>query len=96
LPTKAGTYRARMEIEPLWLASGSYSMDLTTSVVNVSWDHYVERALVFSVAYSNPLGHSWDFRQSYGIGSIALMLKTIPSIERLDNELSRRTVFNFN
>jgi lipopolysaccharide transport system ATP-binding protein len=63
---------------PLWLASGAYSFDLTTSVVNSHWDHYVEGMLEFEVVYSNPGGQSWDFKQSFGFGALALVTQSKP------------------
>ena len=32
LPPTAGVYKTRLETEPLWLASGDYSVDVTTSI----------------------------------------------------------------
>ena len=68
LPDSAGRYRTVFELTPLWLASGTYSFDLTTSVINSNWDHYVADALTFEVIYSNPGGQSWDFKHSLGYG----------------------------
>ena len=82
LPNRAGRYRTVFEIVPLWLASGTYSFDLTTSVVNSNWDHYVEGLLKFDVVYSNPGGHSWDFKHSLGFGALALVAQSEPVFER--------------
>jgi len=73
LPGRPGNYLCKLNLEPLWLASGNYTLDVTTSVVNSSWDHYVENATEFEVRSSNPTGSSWDFKQSYGYGQIALL-----------------------
>ncbi|MGZ5089219.1 MAG: ABC transporter ATP-binding protein [Usitatibacter sp.] len=78
LPNRAGTYRCVAELEPMWLASGRYSMDVTTSIVNSGWDHYVETALQFEVPFANPKGLPWDFKQSYGYGSQALLFAKAP------------------
>src|ERR1700735_27828 len=43
LPRKAGMYRALLEIEPLWLASGDYCLDIATSIASSAFDHYVEQ-----------------------------------------------------
>ncbi len=72
LPRAAGTYSCEWELSPLPLASGSYWLDVATSVVNSDWDHLVESALTFDVAFSNPSNLAWDFRQSFGYGSIAI------------------------
>ena len=72
LPETAGRFRAVLDLPPIWLASGNYSFDLTTSIVNTSWDHYVEEALEFDVASSNPGGQSWDFKHGMGYGAIAM------------------------
>ncbi len=73
LPFEAGFYRCQLELPSMWLASGSYTLDVTTSTINVGWDHYVEASYEFDVPFSNPLGRELDFKQSYGFGSIALV-----------------------
>jgi lipopolysaccharide transport system ATP-binding protein len=73
LPSTKGAYCCRLKLNPLALASGWYSIDLTTSVVNSNWDHYVEAAVNFEVPFSNPNGRSWDFKQSHGWGALALV-----------------------
>ena len=78
LPERPGEYKVKIELEPLWLASGSYTFNLTTSVVNSGWDHYVEGALEFEVLYSNPLGKPFDFKQSYGYGQVAHLCSSEP------------------
>lgn len=72
LPEQAGRYRTVLALAPMWLASGTYSLDITTSVVNSNWDHYVADALEFDVVASNPGGHAWDFRHNLGYGALAL------------------------
>jgi len=72
LPDKPGRYCTVLDLSPLWLASGSYSFDLTTSLVNSNWDHYVEDALDFDVHASNPGQQSWDFKHSLGYGAFAM------------------------
>lgn len=73
LPSQDGIYDCRFEFEPMWLASGKYSVDVRTSVINVDWDHSVEQALEFDVPFSNPLGWAFDFKQCYGYGPLALL-----------------------
>jgi hypothetical protein len=72
LPTEKGVYRLSMSLEPLNLAAGQYSLDVTTAIVNHSWDHYVSDALSFEVQFANPAGLPWNFRQSLGYGAVAL------------------------
>jgi len=81
LPTRAGVYICHIELEPLWLASGGYSFDLATAVINSNWDHYVENAIEFETASCNPKGFSWDFKQRYGYGQIALICTTASRCE---------------
>jgi lipopolysaccharide transport system ATP-binding protein len=81
LPREPGTYLTRLEIEPLWLASGDYSLDIATSVANSDFDHFVEQAVPFQVLSCNPGDQSWDFKQSYGLGSLALRHRRVPSFE---------------
>lgn len=73
LPAESGSYVCRFTLEPLWLASGTYALDITTSLVNQGWDHYVEGAVAFDVITSNPLGLSWEFKRSYGYGALAML-----------------------
>lgn len=77
LPLAAGSYSCLLELAPLWLASGPYSFDVATSIINVNWDHYAEAAVAFTVNYCNPLGQPLDFKQSYGFGNL-VMLATNP------------------
>ena len=79
LPSKPGTYRTVLDIGPLWLATGSYSLDVTTGVVNLRWDHFVEDAVTFDVVASNPGGFAWDFKWSLNYGAFALPLMRHPT-----------------
>src|SRR5439155_24450341 len=81
LPQLPGRYVCRMTLEPLWLASGSYAFDVTTSLVNQSWDHYVDQAVTFEVITCNPLGFPWDFKCGYGYGSLAMLCTEEPRFE---------------
>jgi lipopolysaccharide transport system ATP-binding protein len=72
LPEQRGRYKILMDVQPGWLASGTYSIDVTTSVVNSNWDHYVDDAATIDVIASNPGGRSWDFKHDYGYGAFAL------------------------
>jgi lipopolysaccharide transport system ATP-binding protein len=73
LPSRKGTFLCRLDLEPMWLASGSYVLDAATTLINVAWDHAVESAVEFEVPFSNPEGREFDFRQVYGFGSLALL-----------------------
>jgi lipopolysaccharide transport system ATP-binding protein len=78
LPSTAGKYRYDLRLGGILLASGRYSLDVSTSVLNNRWDHYVPRALEFDVAFSNPEGRAWDLRSDFGYGSLALRSETAP------------------
>lgn len=73
LPEKKGKYRIAINVNPLWLASGTYGFDIATSVVNSNWDHSVESAIGFDVEFSNALGYPWNFNQSSGYGALTLL-----------------------
>jgi lipopolysaccharide transport system ATP-binding protein len=73
LPSSQGAYVCRLELEPMWLATGSYTLDARTSAINVGWDHSVEDALEFDVPFSNPLSREFDFKQTYGYGPLAML-----------------------
>jgi lipopolysaccharide transport system ATP-binding protein len=83
LPPSEGIYRGRIEIEPMWIASGSYLLDVTTSVVNMSWDHYVEGAIAVEVSSLSRGSGVWDFKQSLGYGAFALGLSNPPIFEKM-------------
>jgi hypothetical protein len=70
-----------LELEPLWLASGDYVLDVATSIAQSDFDHYVEAAVPFQVLSCNPGNQSWDFKQSYGLGSFAIRHQRAPSFE---------------
>lgn len=72
LPTEKGVYSCVLEFAPLPLAAGPYSLDITTSIVNHSWDHYIDNAIQFEVLFYNPGGLSWNFSQTDGYGTIAM------------------------
>jgi lipopolysaccharide transport system ATP-binding protein len=91
LPRVAGTYQTVLEIEPLWIASGSYSLDVAISVVNSHWDHYADNAVTFDVPMSNRGGQSWDFKQSLGHGAFALALAHDPDLKKIDFDHPDRT-----
>jgi hypothetical protein len=80
LPERLGRYRLLLELQPVWLASGAYSLDVTTSVVNASWDHYVDHAASIEVVASNPGGRPWDFKHDFGYGAIALPCLRAPEL----------------
>ena len=80
LPARAGRYRVEVPLEGLWLAAGTYYVDVTTSIADVSWDHYLERAAKIEVPFSNPYGRTWDFRHGLGFGSLALRCARDPAI----------------
>jgi lipopolysaccharide transport system ATP-binding protein len=75
LPSTPGWFTAVIELQPMWLASGTYSLDVATSIPNVCWDHYVADAIEFECLHQNPRGLSFDFRQDQGYGPCALVIE---------------------
>ena len=84
LPRKAGNFRAVFSIEPMWIASGPYTLDVTTTVGNTNFDHYVDDAVAFEVLYSNRGNQPWDFSHTHGYGAFALALLDTPNFEKMD------------
>ena len=74
LPGKAGRQTCTFSLQPLFLASGSYSFDLATLSVASITDHQVPNAIPFHVATCSPGGSTIDFHQDRGEGVIALQL----------------------
>ena len=81
LPLHAGRFRTVLELPGAWLASGTYGFDVTTSIVNTDWDHYVEDAVNFDVISSNPGGQAWDFKQNMGYGAFAMPCLSPPQFD---------------
>jgi lipopolysaccharide transport system ATP-binding protein len=73
LPSRKGIYSCRLQLEPIWLASGGYAIEVRIAVTNVNYDHSVDNAIAFEVPFSNPLGREFDFKQSLGRGVLALL-----------------------
>lgn len=84
LPEQPGAYVCLLKLRPLWLASGSYSLDVATSHVNHAWDHQVDDAAIFEVSTSNPLGFPWDFKCAYGYGALAMLCAQPPDFRRAE------------
>lgn len=84
MPARAGRYSVRIRLDALWLAAGTYFLDVTTSIADVDWDHYLERIAKVDVPFSNPYGRTWDFRHDLGFGSLALRCTGAPTISRVE------------
>jgi len=83
LPKTAGVYKTCLETEPIWLASGDYSIDVGTSLMHGGVDHGIEQAISFHVLSCNRGNQAWDFKQSYGVGAFALGYLRTPTFERI-------------
>jgi lipopolysaccharide transport system ATP-binding protein len=83
LPSVAGNYVCKLRLEPMWLAGGSYSLDIATSQVNTAWDHQVDRIFTFTVVFSNPKSLAWDLKYSDGYGAFAWLAQDNLEIVRL-------------
>ena len=83
LPKSTGIFRALLCLEAMWIASGPYSLDVTTTVGNENFDHYVYDAVFFDVIHSNRGSHSWDFTHLHGYGAFALGLVHSPIFEKI-------------
>ena len=81
LPVVKGVYKYTVKIAPLFLASGKYAFDFTTSINNVKWDHFNERVFEFEVSHCTPKGMPWDYKSSYGYGSIALVADSLNHVQ---------------
>jgi lipopolysaccharide transport system ATP-binding protein len=75
LPVEKGIYNCIFELSSMDLASGPYSFDVSTSIANQQWDHYLETAIQFEVLFYNSSLTSWNFSQSHGYGPMALRLE---------------------
>lgn len=83
LPNEAGQYKCLLSFQPIYLASGIYSLDLATSITNIGWDTVVENITSFEVVFSNPTNTSWDFKYSYGYGAMAMICSELPRFMKI-------------
>lgn len=81
LPSQPGRHLCTLSLQPLFLASGDYSFDLSTNSLTIVVDHMVSNAVPFRVAASSPGGIAYDFKQSLGNGVMAMQLAAPLRIE---------------
>ncbi|WP_422035481.1 ABC transporter ATP-binding protein [Reyranella sp.] len=86
LPNR-GRHVCTLSLQPLFLASGEYSFDISTNSLTIVVDHAVANAIPFSVSASSPGGIAYDFKQSLGQGIIAMQLASSLGIEPKSPEL---------
>lgn len=80
LPTH-GRHVCTLSLQPLFLASGDYSFDISTNALTIVVDHRVANGIQFRVAASSPGGIAYDFKQSLGNGALAMQLASPLCIE---------------
>ena len=85
LPSE-GRHVCRLSLQPLFLASGDYSFDISTNSLTIVVDHGVANAIPFQVAASSPGGIAYDFKQSLGHGVLAMQLASPLRIEPASSE----------
>lgn len=85
LPSE-GRHICRLSLQPLFLASGEYSFDISTNSLTIIVDHGVANAIPFRVAASSPGGIAYDFKQSLGHGVLAMQLASPLRIEPASSE----------
>lgn len=85
LPSE-GRHVCRLSLQPLFLASGEYSFDISTNSLTIVVDHGVANAIPFQVAASSPGGIAYDFKQSLGHGVLAMQLASPLRIEPASSE----------
>lgn len=87
IPSIAGIHEFKIKLNSLPLASGEYTFDVATSVINLSWDHYIEAAIEFEILFSNFSNNGFDFKSSYGYGNLAHFINNYEIITIESNEL---------
>lgn len=87
LPSE-GRHVCRLSLQPLFLASGEYSFDISTNSLTIIVDHGVANAIPFRVSASSPGGIAYDFKQSLGHGVLAMQLASPLRIEPASSELA--------
>jgi len=86
LPSQPGRHVCTLSLQPLFLASGDYSFDISTNSLTIVVDHAVANAIPFRVAASSPGGIAYDFKQSLGNGALAMQLASPLRIEPKSRE----------
>jgi len=86
LPSQPGRHVCTLSLQPLFLASGDYSFDISTNSLTIVVDHAVANAIPFRVAASSPGGIAYDFKQSLGNGVLAMQLASPLRIEPKSRE----------
>ncbi len=86
LPSQPGRHVFTLSLQPLFLASGDYSFDVSTNSLTIVVDHAVANAIPFRVAASSPGGIAYDFKQSLGNGVLAMQLASPLRIEPKSRE----------
>lgn len=81
LPSQPGRHVCTLSLQPLFLASGDYSFDISTNSLTIAVDHSVSNAIPFRVAASSPGGIAYDFKQSLGNGVLAMQLASPLRVE---------------
>jgi len=74
LPTTPGRYECTVSLDALYLAAGSYSLDVKTGFPGIEEDHRVDGAVPFIVEICSPNNIPYSFRQDEGVGTLALSL----------------------
>jgi lipopolysaccharide transport system ATP-binding protein len=85
LPSQ-GRHICMLSLQPLFLASGDYSFDISTNSLTIVVDHGVANAIPFRVAASSPCGIAYDFKQSLGNGVLAMQLASPLRIDSKSSE----------
>ena len=87
LPSR-GRHVCTLSLQPLFLASGEYSFDISTNSLTIVVDHAVANAIPFRVAASSPGGIAYDFNQNLGQGVVAMQLASPLRIEPVSPQRS--------
>lgn len=72
LPDRSGRIRLRLPLKLPPLASGSYGIDISTTIHGHGPDHYVPSAIVFETSSLVSHPSKWDLRKEYNAGYIIL------------------------
>src|SRR5205807_9368772 len=86
IPASSGTYRIRLVLKPLLLASGHYIINAGTTLTNIAFDHYVAAAVAFEIPYFSPGDNGWDFKVSNRGGMVAMISAAPIVIDKINTE----------
>jgi lipopolysaccharide transport system ATP-binding protein len=72
LPAQAGRYRLQLSLALPPLATGTYGLDISTTIGGAHQDHYLTNAIIFETSSVMNFPAQWELRKEYSMGYFIL------------------------